>query len=1078
MKKLKRMRLINWHRFLNETIEINNSVLLSGENGAGKSTILDAIQLVLTCSKNNFNKAANENGKRTLAGYVRCKTGKESKPYEREGQVTAHIALEFYEAEKNRTFLVGAVIDSASETKEKTVWYRIENQGIKDELFLQGNKPKNIDLFRNTNKKVQTFNQTDAKKDFKNRFGRLEDKFFELVPKALAFKPIDDIKDFVYSYVLDKKEVNIEVLKENVRSYQELEKMLSIIKIKIQKLEAISECYDKIVNYEEREKVYDYIIKRSDVDISKENIARFEFSIKKLSDEIDALEAQRNQINNEISGKNDTKDKLEYELLHNEEYLAIKDLESKIYSLEPQIRELEKKKVSLMAALKESIKNTESLVAIEKDFPSAISYLNSARQVMQNFETSTVSSIMETFVKDKRYRSEEVSKKVYKHEAEKEDFDVRLSQVNKKITELEKKKLQYKPEITMLLEEIKKAFNKAGKASEPRILCELLRITDERWKNAVEGYLNTQRFYIIVEPEDFDLALNVYENLRKNRGLHSAGLINTSKLEGYDKSSNDTLASVVTSQSIWAKRFANMILGKVMLCEKVEELKLYKCSITPGCMLYQNHVARVIDPKVYKTPYIGEDAYKIQLEQALEEKSALEQQKRSVIDSLKELNKYKELLGRDRETEIKYNLEVLPRLKTNKEQLESLKVKKTELEKNNNFFQKQMVIEGLKKEIEKLDKEKENILSKKGSNDNQIKNEVKAKAFEEESLKRQEEELNNAEKALLEKLEKAQKEYEGIFVSKKTAKKIKEDYEGTKKRTETLRGDQEKALRDMQYRYKSEHDFGAEATYEGARLFLEELNKLKSSELLSYEEKVYEAKKGAELEFKEQFLSKLQENIKKAQGEFKQLNKALKDIKFGSESYEFKYSESKRFSKYYKMIMDDFNIVDGYSLLSGQFNDRHKEVIDELFEKLTLDEENSSKTLEEFTDYRTYMDYDIHINHGDGTESYYSKVAREKSGGETQTPFYVTIAASFVQLYSQGIGNESIGLILFDEAFDKMDDERTTGVLEFLNNLPLQMIIAAPPEKIQYIGPQVDSTLLALKEDNISYVEVYSYEKV
>lgn len=178
------------------------------------------------------------------------------------------------------------------------------------------------------------------------------------------------------------------------------------------------------------------------------------------------------------------------------------------------------------------------------------------------------------------------------------------------------------------------------------------------------------------------------------------------------------------------------------------------------------------------------------------------------------------------------------------------------------------------------------------------------------------------------------------------------------------------------------------------------------------------------------------------------------------------------------MIMDDFNIVEGYSLLSGQFNNRHKEVIEELFEKLTLDEENSSKTLEEFTDYRTYMDYDIHISHGDGTESFYSKVAREKSGGETQTPFYVTIAASFVQLYSQGIGTESIGLILFDEAFDKMDDERTTGVLEFLNNLPLQMIIAAPPEKIQYIGPQVDSTLLALKEDNISYVEVYSYEKI
>ena len=47
----------------------------------------------------------------------------------------------------------------------------------------------------------------------KARFGRIEDKFFRLIPKALAFKPIDNIKDFVYSYVLDEKEVNIDLLR-------------------------------------------------------------------------------------------------------------------------------------------------------------------------------------------------------------------------------------------------------------------------------------------------------------------------------------------------------------------------------------------------------------------------------------------------------------------------------------------------------------------------------------------------------------------------------------------------------------------------------------------------------------------------------------------------------------------------------------------------------------------------------------------------------------------------------------------------------------------------------------------------
>ena len=58
MKKLMRVKLINWHRFTNTTIEFEKSTLISGENGAGKSTFLDAIQFVIICSTNYFNKAA------------------------------------------------------------------------------------------------------------------------------------------------------------------------------------------------------------------------------------------------------------------------------------------------------------------------------------------------------------------------------------------------------------------------------------------------------------------------------------------------------------------------------------------------------------------------------------------------------------------------------------------------------------------------------------------------------------------------------------------------------------------------------------------------------------------------------------------------------------------------------------------------------------------------------------------------------------------------------------------------------------------------------------------------------------
>ena len=102
MKTLTKVKLINWHTFSNEEFEIYKNALITGENGTGKSTILDAIQYVLTAGKCKFNKAASDIGNRTLESYIRCKTGIEGHEYARNGDVTTYIALEFYdEKQKN-----------------------------------------------------------------------------------------------------------------------------------------------------------------------------------------------------------------------------------------------------------------------------------------------------------------------------------------------------------------------------------------------------------------------------------------------------------------------------------------------------------------------------------------------------------------------------------------------------------------------------------------------------------------------------------------------------------------------------------------------------------------------------------------------------------------------------------------------------------------------------------------------------------------------------------------------------------------------------------------------------------------
>ncbi|MDP3487047.1 MAG: ATP-binding protein, partial [Bacillota bacterium] len=75
MKWLKKLRLINWHYFADETLNFGQQTIITGMTGAGKSTIIDAIQVLLVANQRQikFNSAAHEDAKRSLLSYLRGK---------------------------------------------------------------------------------------------------------------------------------------------------------------------------------------------------------------------------------------------------------------------------------------------------------------------------------------------------------------------------------------------------------------------------------------------------------------------------------------------------------------------------------------------------------------------------------------------------------------------------------------------------------------------------------------------------------------------------------------------------------------------------------------------------------------------------------------------------------------------------------------------------------------------------------------------------------------------------------------------------------------------------------------------
>nr|WP_295277887.1 SbcC/MukB-like Walker B domain-containing protein [uncultured Blautia sp.] len=1088
MKKLTRMKLINWHRFNNCTIDFGNSTLLSGENGAGKSTLLDAIQFVIICSTGYFNKAAHENGKRKLTGYIRCKTGKENQPYERMGEISAHVALEFYEESKDKYFIIGAVVDSSSEGQETTVRYLLENTRISDDLFLYGNQVKSIAEFRGSNPDIRQWCKTnvEARRMVTARLGRIEDKFFRLIPKALAFKPIDDIKDFVYSYVLDEKEVNIDVLRENVRTYQDMERTLGNVKKRMKKLENIQALHQRVQEYIEKDRMYEYFLKRSDLDQVESQISSNDTAKKNEEIRLSQAKTQLEMLQKERTEKQEIATNIRVELRHNQEFVALEEEKKELARLQDKRQSAMAEEAELKKSVAQAARTCESLLKAmgtaenrtSAEFASRIREYRKQLQTLDgDINVAEIKSLTDDVIHFKQLQFGELQEEQAQLKIQLNKNQTEREKLNKKINKLKRKKLTYPSGVELLVDSVQEEFAALGREIQPGVLCEMLEIQDEEWRNAVEGYLNTQRFYVLVEPENFDIALGIYDRLRREKKVYGVGLINTKDLEKYNTAPAGTLAEAVTAQNKYARQYSNMILGKVQMCERYEDLKKYSISITKSCMRYQNRVASAIKPEVYRVPFIGKNAFTVQLVQAEEELQKLSE---TMENQEKQLAGMKEILGllsTECDVDIKYRLDVISTLRMVNRSIEKCQENIRKLKENSTLIQKQVQLEELEKVLRGLDSTINSDREKIGGMRTRIQDLLARKQTLLEKQVSGKSEVTALGAAAKDHLNTWNQEYEKALGGK-TIEQFQNEYfykqPSNKRKYNSDRCQNAKDnMVNAMVEYKTEHDFGAAASLDGFPEFEAVYERLKNSELLDYEEKVQSAREAAETEFHEQFLAKLQENMKLAQGEFKELNKALKGIDFSSERYEFQFMPSKKYRNYYEMIMDDFNVTQGESLFSGIFHEAHKDVIEELFEQLSVSGDNSAQALDEFTDYRTYMDYDIKIIHNDGTYSYYSKVCEEKSGGETQTPFYVTVAASFVQLYSNNIGGEAAGLVLFDEAFNNMDDERIGGVLEFLRRLPLQLIIAAPPDKIQYIGPSMDEIMLVMTDQKRSYVEEY-----
>lgn len=1065
MKRLVKMRLINWHRFQDETIPFSISTVITGANGAGKSTILDALQYVLTRDTKHFNKAAHEKGKRTLNSYIRCKIGSENNPFLRTGQITSHIALEFRDDEKRKSFVVGSVIDSYSEQQDvKYKYYLIDNTTISKLTFIDEQRVLSTVQFKSVNNIDYIPTQRDARRKIKDFFGKIDDKFFDLIPKALAFKEITDIKSFVNNYVLNEKNIDIDRLRKDVRTYQDFKKVLDNIKLRISELKLLSDNYHRYQTILDNIQKYEVFSLFADRDSYQESINKAQNENKEYNYQLKNINDNINEIKQKIEIETQLIDNLNSELSSNAEYLALQNINANIAIYKQNKDDCANGYNSFNEALKKVNSNQK---ALRSYFSNEFNYIDS--QDFNDLEKK-INELIET----KNSKQDQLKRELFDVDNVISKLKEEILITQKEISGLKEKKPTYEQNVTILKDSITNLLLSSNKQANISTLCELLEIKDESWRNAIEGYLNTQRFYLVVENDSYDLAASQYHQLKKKKNVTGVGLINPNKLMDIEPIEN-SLFEEVTSANKTAQLYSKMVLGKVKKCDSVDNLKKYTVAITKDCMKYQNNVLLAIKADIYKKPYIGTGAIEKQLQIANNKLASLN-------DTLKENNVKRDkiisllaLLDTTNETKLSLNLPLAKLYLDNEDKISNLLKQKEEIMQNSTFIDKQFQIDEHRKKRADLESQKELSLVQRGLIDGAIKSN--------ESL------INNLSSTInilndrlnqYSDCEQLNEEYHKMIKSR-NIKYTSDYFNNNKNSLEKEKQDIIATIVRLMSDYKNNHQFGAAASIDNYNEYEKEYLSLVNSKLIEYESKVNEAQQSAEIEFREDFLSKMHNYIKDARNSIKELNKTLKEIPFNHEKYEFTIEPAKNYENFYKMINDESNISEGISLFTGDFNSRYQLEIEELFTKLSSDEITGSDSLEIYTDYRNYMDYDIKVTDLRSNDYYlYSKVSAEKSGGEIQTPFYITVAASFRQMYDSAIENSKAGLIMIDEAFNNMDDQRIESIMKFMKQLNLQVIISCPTERLQYISQNATTTLIVLTDTDgkRSYVEDYSHEEI
>ena len=1094
---LSRICLNNWHYIDRKILSFHKGInFFTGHSGSGKSTVIDAIQILLYANTDGrafFNKAAADDSDRTLMEYLRgmVNIGDNNEfTYLRNQKFSTTIVMELQQTDTNEYQCIGVVFDvepAVNEANRLFFWHKgpLLEHGYRTQGRTMAIEEIKTYLRQNFEKENYYFgpsNERFRKNLYDIYLGGLNmERFPQLFKKAIPFRMDMRLEDFLKEYIFMEENIHISDMQESVMQYGRMRKRIQDTREEINDLKKIQDVHKKFVKTEEDRKRFLYFADAMEVKALQMKVQTLRQKEVFYQEDCKKQKADLKELENAI-----------VQLEKHREDLVGRIARSGYEDLQIQLENEEE----ILKRLKESTENfnqTAAALAVWEDEE------ETPNEVLWDIARFQKKQITSDELNRLKTGLSEVRKEI---EGRKHDAQIELREKQKKEKEIRIELKQGRKAYPKELEEAKTLLRrglkeKTGKDVAVEILADLLEIKSEEWRNAVEGYMGNQKLLLVVEPAYASEAMELYQTLDKKK-FSKVAILDTEKIskKEYPVMEN-ALADEVDSRYTFVKAYIHFLLGNVMKCHSVEELRATNIGVTTDCMLYHSFRLQYINPENYtRKAYIGEVSTKKRICRLEEQEMRLRTEKEPLEKQIKICEEKLKLESLPYETGVYMKwMEDASAVSIREKQKNELQIKVDQLLKADVESWKEKLSEI--KQIWEEKKKARDLLIAAITKTEQMMGQTKQDYME------QVEALSRLEPNVLQNT--AWYEEVHIYLADKkdpNYERLRASFFGRANRAQSEADQIMEELRKVRYEYLKRNpnrSFSLEGVdnteYENL------LKQLQFRDLDQLHQKADEQAREAVLMFKQDFIYKIRSAIREAIQRKDELNAIISSLDFGKDRYQFVVGKSKGpDGKYFNMFMDDDldinpafltdSMENQMNLFTMAHESSYGEMMNELIEMFippdhasAEEEETARKNMEKYADYRTYLSFDMQqIIEGEETiKIRLSRMLRKNSGGEGQNPQYIALLASFAQAYKIGSQvnskqNPTIRLVVLDEAFSKMDAEKVASCIKLIRDLGFQAIISATNDKIQNYLENVDKTFV-YANPNKKCISIQEFER-